>query len=170
MLLFSRCHVLFFATPWTAVCQTPLSMGFSRQEYWSGLPFPPLGDLPDPGSEPASPVWQVNSLPLSHQGSPSGDANSLISGSCPVFPPPMGKRACIWGGSSRRESEAHTGATCPVQGAQPQRETFSFPGFEGMSSFPWAEEPGGLQSMGSQRVVRNALRQETTDRWVFPHL
>ena len=41
-------------TLWTAVCQAPLSMGFSRQEYWSGLPFPPPGDLPDPGIEPVS--------------------------------------------------------------------------------------------------------------------
>ena len=49
---FSR--VRLFATPWTAAPQAPLSMGFSRQEYWSGLPFPPLGDLPDPGIEPSS--------------------------------------------------------------------------------------------------------------------
>ena len=47
---------LFFATPWTAACQAPLSMGFSRQEFWSGLPFPSLGDLPGPGIEPASPA------------------------------------------------------------------------------------------------------------------
>ena len=43
-----------FVTPWTVARQAPLSMGFSRQEYWSGLPFPPPGDLPDPGAEPAS--------------------------------------------------------------------------------------------------------------------
>jgi len=49
---FSR--VQLFATPWTVDDQTPLSMGFSRQEYWSGLPCPPPGDLPDPGIEPAS--------------------------------------------------------------------------------------------------------------------
>ena len=42
-------HVQLFATPWTAACQASLSMGFSRREYWSGLPFPPPGDLPDPG-------------------------------------------------------------------------------------------------------------------------
>ena len=48
-------------------------MGFSRQEYWSGLPFPPSGDFPDPGIEPASlasPALLVDSLPLSHLGSP----------------------------------------------------------------------------------------------------
>ena len=42
-------HVQFFVTLWTVVCQAPLSMGFSWQEYWSELPFPPPGDLPDPG-------------------------------------------------------------------------------------------------------------------------
>ena len=49
---FSR--VRLCATPWTAAHQAPLSMGFSRQEYWSGLPCPPLGDLPDPGIKPTS--------------------------------------------------------------------------------------------------------------------
>ena len=48
-----------FATPWTVACQAALAMGFSRQEYWSGLPFPSLGDLPDPGMEFESPAWQV---------------------------------------------------------------------------------------------------------------
>ena len=59
-----------FATPWTAVLQAPLSMGFFRQEYWSGLPFPSPGDLPDPGIEPTSSALQTDSLPLNHQGSP----------------------------------------------------------------------------------------------------
>ena len=62
-----------FVTPWTIVHQAPLSMGFSRQEYWSGLPFPPPGDLPNPGSEPMSPVspaLQVDSLPLEPLGKP----------------------------------------------------------------------------------------------------
>ena len=45
-----------FATPWTVVCQAPLCMGFSRQEYWNRLPFPPPGKLPDPGVEPECPV------------------------------------------------------------------------------------------------------------------
>ena len=55
------------AAAWTVAHQAPLSMGFSRQEYWSGLPFPTPGDLPDPGMEPASPAWQVGSLPLSQR-------------------------------------------------------------------------------------------------------
>ena len=49
-------HVWLFATPWPVACQAPLPMGFPRQEYWSALPFPPPGDLPDSGIEPASPV------------------------------------------------------------------------------------------------------------------
>ena len=48
-------------------CQVPLSMGFSRQEYWSGLPSPPPGDLPNPGIEPVFPALQVHSLLLSHR-------------------------------------------------------------------------------------------------------
>ena len=52
-----------FATPWAVACQAPLSMGFSRQEYWSGLSFPSPGDLPDPGIEPGSPALQADSLP-----------------------------------------------------------------------------------------------------------
>ena len=57
-------HVQFFATPWTIACQAPLSMsmGFSRQEYWSGLPFPSPGDLPNPGIEPKFPALQADSL------------------------------------------------------------------------------------------------------------
>ena len=47
-------HVLLFLTPWTVACLTPLSMGFLQQEYWSGLPFPPPGDLPNPGIKPTS--------------------------------------------------------------------------------------------------------------------
>ena len=55
--------------PVDVACQAPLSMEFSRQEYWSGLPFPSPGDLPSPGMELASPAWQEDSLPLSHLGS-----------------------------------------------------------------------------------------------------
>ena len=63
-------HVQLFATPWTIASQVPLSMEFSMQEHWSGLPFPTLGDLPDPGIKLESLALQVDSLPLSHQGSP----------------------------------------------------------------------------------------------------
>ena len=69
----SRSVVSSFATPWTVAAQAPLSMGFSREEYWSGVPCPPPGDLPDPRIEPMSPAAlasQANSLPLRHLGSP----------------------------------------------------------------------------------------------------
>ena len=56
-------RVWLFATPWTVTYQAPLSMGFSRQESWSGLPFPSPGDLPDPGIEPRSPTLQADALP-----------------------------------------------------------------------------------------------------------
>ena len=58
--------VQFFVTPWTVAQQAPLSMEFSRQEYWTGLPFPPSGDLPNPEIEsrsPVSPALQADSLP-----------------------------------------------------------------------------------------------------------
>ena len=57
-------------TPWTVPWQAPLSMGFSWQEHWSGLPFPSQGDLPKPGIEPWSPALQADSLPTELQGSP----------------------------------------------------------------------------------------------------
>ena len=59
-----------FVTPWAITHQASLSMGFPRQECWSGLPFPSPGDLPNPGIEPASPNWQGDSLLLGDQGSP----------------------------------------------------------------------------------------------------
>ena len=69
--------VQLFATPWTVARQAPLSMRFSRQEYWSGLPFPSPGDVPDPGIEPRSPALQADSLQLSYEGSPLFVWNSL---------------------------------------------------------------------------------------------
>ena len=62
LLLFS--HVQLFVTPWTVAHKAPLSMGFSRQEYWGGLPFPSSGDLPNLGIKPVSPALQADSLPL----------------------------------------------------------------------------------------------------------
>ena len=65
---FSR--VPFFVTPWTAAHQAPLSMGFPRQEYWSGLQFPFGGDLPDPGIEPSSPAMEGGFFPTEPPGKP----------------------------------------------------------------------------------------------------
>ena len=64
--MFSR--VRLFATPWTVSHQPPLFMGFSRQEYWSGLPFLTPGDLPNPGIKLGSPALQADSLPTELSG------------------------------------------------------------------------------------------------------
>ena len=66
----SLSRVQFFVTPWTVAHQSSLSMGFPRQECWSGLPFPSPGDLPDPGIEPAFSALAGDPLPVNHLGSP----------------------------------------------------------------------------------------------------
>ena len=66
----SLSHVQFFATPWTVAYQAPHSMGFPRQEYWSGLPFPSPGDLLNPGIKPRSPALQADALPSEPPGKP----------------------------------------------------------------------------------------------------
>ena len=65
---FSR--VRLFATPWTVASQAPPFMGFSRQEYWNGLPFPSPGDLPDPGIKPRSPAFQADAFTSEPPGKP----------------------------------------------------------------------------------------------------
>ena len=67
----SLSHVRLFVTPWTVAYQAPQSMGFSRQECWSGLPFPSPGELPDPGTEPRSPTLQADALPSEPPGKPN---------------------------------------------------------------------------------------------------
>ena len=67
----SLSRVRLFATPWTVAHQAPPSMGFSRQECWSGLPFPSPGDLPDPGIKPGSPTLQADTLPSEPPGKPA---------------------------------------------------------------------------------------------------
>ena len=64
-------------SPWTAACKAPLSIGFSRQEFWSGLPLPFPGDLPNPGFKPRSPTLQPDSLPAEPQGKPPGPSTLL---------------------------------------------------------------------------------------------
>ena len=74
-------RVQLFATPWTVACQAPPSMEFSRQEYWTGLPFPSPGDLPDPGIKPGSPTLQADALP----SEPPGKSH-LYYKKCFLFP------------------------------------------------------------------------------------
>ena len=66
----SLSRVRLFVIPWTVAYQAPSSMGFSRQEYWSGLPFPSPGDLPNPGIEPRSPAFQADALTSEPPGRP----------------------------------------------------------------------------------------------------
>ena len=109
-------HVKLFVTPWTAAHQAPLSMGFSRQEYWSGLPCPPPGDLPNPGIEPASPAssalqadfftWEAKVHSFSFQ---------FLSQTCFkgrktfLLTPFEGKETCCW-------TDFRLGAACPLPG------------------------------------------------------
>ena len=71
-------RVRLFVTPWTVVYQAPPSMGFSRQEYCSGLPFPSPGDLSYPGIEPGSPALQADALPSEPPGKPNVVYSMLI--------------------------------------------------------------------------------------------
>ena len=73
----SLSRVRLFATPWTAAYQAPPSVGFSRQEYWSGLPFPSPGDLPNPGIEAGSPALQADALPSEPPGKSLQNATAL---------------------------------------------------------------------------------------------
>ena len=78
---------LILCDPKDCSLPAPLSMGLSRQEYWSGLPCLSLGDLPDPGIKPkppVAPVWQVDSLPLSHQRSPRKQSTDRLTKWLPV--------------------------------------------------------------------------------------
>ena len=74
----SLSRVRLFATPWTVAHQVPPSMGFSSKEYWSGLPFPSPGDLPDPGIEPGSPALQADALPSESPGKPEEGSSSVL--------------------------------------------------------------------------------------------
>ena len=78
-------YIQFFVNPWSLDHQAPLSMEFSRQENWSGLPFPSLGDLSDPGIEPKSPALQADSFPPEPPGKPHKGPKGWIIHVCSVF-------------------------------------------------------------------------------------
>ena len=84
----SLSRVRLFATPQTVARQAPLSRGFSRHEYWSGLPFPSPGDLPDSRIEPRSPALQSDSLPTELQGKPASGGEEGN--------PPQAKQPLAW--------------------------------------------------------------------------
>ena len=88
-----------FVTAWTAAYQAPLTLGFSRQEYLSGLPCPPPGDLPNPGIEPGSPALRVDSLPSEPPGKLKNtevDSLSLLQGIFPTQDLTWGFLHCRW--------------------------------------------------------------------------
>ena len=88
-LMWKWSRVRLFATPWTVAHQAPPSMEFSRQEYWSGLPFPSPRDLPDPGIEPRSPTLQADPLPSEPPGNPMTNLNSILKSRDVILPTKM---------------------------------------------------------------------------------
>ena len=124
--------VQLFAIPWTVAHQTPLSMGFSRQEYCSGLPCPSPGDLPDPGMEPASlasPALQADSLLLYHWGLGLGQSAPYSNDWDPykraIWTETWGRRPYKDGGrdgsdmAASPECPATTGRKKPPEGRDP---------------------------------------------------
>ena len=97
-----------FVPPWTVAHQAPLFMGFPRQEYWSGLPFPSPGDLPDPGVEPRCPALQMDSIPSEPPGKPQPfrillkTVNVLAKLICKSFYP-VGESYGVVGGEVERK-------------------------------------------------------------------
>ena len=85
----SLSRVQLFVTPWIVAYQAPPSMGFSKQEYWSGFPFPSPGDLPKPGIEPGCPVLQADALPSEPPGKSPSPQFSSVAQSCPTLCDPM---------------------------------------------------------------------------------
>ena len=120
----SLSHIWHFETPWTVAHQAPLSMGFSRQGYWSGLPFTSPGGLSDSGIEPGSPALQADSLLTELQGKQMVKHMSTMQETWVRF---LG-----WEDPLEKEMAIHS-------------STIAW-------KIPWTEEPGRLQSMGSQRV------------------
>ena len=97
-------RVRLFATPWTIAKQVPLSMGFSRQEHWRGLPFPPPGDLPDPGIEPSSPALAGGFFTTEPRGKPVpyfkrhhliNFSGTFLRAEVVFVPPPLHKGSCL---------------------------------------------------------------------------
>ena len=115
-------------------------MGFSRQEYWSGLPFPSPGDLPDPGIEPGSPMLQADTLTSEPPGKPPFkywvrlNTDSVVAQTVKCLPTMRETRVRSLGREDPLGKEMATHSS-----------TLAW-------KIPWTEEPGRLQSMGSQRV------------------
>ena len=99
--------VQLFTTPWIKDHQAPLSMEFSRQEYWSGLPFPSPGDLPNPWIEPWYPTLQTGSLPSEPPGKPKIGKNSLSVWALQKFIFQLERKACPFKKTTSKTMEMH---------------------------------------------------------------
>ena len=134
-------HIQLCANLRNAACQAPLSMGFSRWEYWSGLPRPPPGDLPDPRIEPVSVTsnlhWQAGYLPLVPPGKPCKQSNASYFIKVPL--------TTIW-----CEPNLETGGSI-WRRPNVEKEMATHSSILAWR-IPWTEKPGRLQSMVLQRV------------------
>ena len=136
----AKCYVVSVVSsslqpPWTIACQPPLSMGFSRQEYWNGLPFPSPGDLSNPRIELGYPALQAYSLPSEPPGKPSQLV--LVVKNPPVTNETEEMRVQSLGGEDPLECELATHSHILAW------------------RIAWTEEAGRLQSIGSHRVRHN---------------
>ena len=122
-------RVRLFTTPWTVTYHAPRSMGFSRQEYWSGLPFPSPGDLPNLGIEPSSSA-EIHQPDLPKTGTGMGFPSDLDGKASAMQETQV--RSLGWEDPLEKEMATHS-------------STLAW-------KIPWTEEPGRLQSMGLQRV------------------
>ena len=147
-------HVRHFATLWTIDHQTPLSMGFSRQEYWSGLPFPSPGDLPNPVMESGSPVLAGRFFTTEPSGIPLGEGNGTpLQYSCLGNPMDRGAwQVTVHGVVKSWTRLSNFTFTFHFHALEKEMATHS-------SVLAWripgTGEPGGLPSMGSHRVQQD---------------
>ena len=146
---------------WTVVQQAPLSMGFSRQESWSGLPFPSPGDLPNPGIEYGSPTLQADSLPWQNRRRQCNSWLRKFPWRRDRLPTPVSLG--FPGGSDGKESTCNEGelGSVPGLGRSPGGGHGNHSSIPAWKS-PWTEKPGGLQSMALQNVRQDRATKQST--------
>ena len=141
------CHVWLFATPWTVALQAPLSVGFSREEYWSGVPFPSPGDLPNPGTEPAS----LTSPALAGRFFTTSTTweGLAVSQDCPMSPP-LGIHTPVWSPPTHTRVDLslpkHDKPHCSFLLAL--SPALSLGSLTHDSQLPWSEQQSSLEGMG----------------------
>ena len=133
-------HVWLLATPWTIAHQAPLSIGFSRKEYWSGLPYPPPGDLPHPGIEPRSPAWTGRFFTTETPGKP---------------------RRMRWGSSKKEQCKCSGQRKQPVQRPCGGQEQVSF---KNLQEGSWCQ--GRQQGFFSKATQMKTSGTRILSKWV----